>query len=98
MTCAEVSPDVINYHVHYVAIADHTSLLWEMEQRQKQDHHQLLKQQLREAFHMQRHQMHIRHQMVRDSNILLCRVTGVWSALCRKWICKVGVISSSWKN
>ncbi len=40
------------------------SVLWEMEQRQKQDHHQLVKQQLREAFHMQRHQMHVRHQMV----------------------------------
>ncbi|XP_064382334.1 serine/threonine-protein kinase 10-like isoform X2 [Halichondria panicea] len=40
----------------------HTSSLWEMEQRQKQDRHQLLKQQVREAFHMQRHQMHARHQ------------------------------------
>lgn len=42
----------------------HTSSLWEMEQRQKQDRHQLLKQQVREAFHMQRHQMHARHQKV----------------------------------
>ena len=35
---------------------------WEMEQRHKQDQHQMLKQQLREAFHMQRHQMAVRHQ------------------------------------
>lgn len=38
--------------------------LWEMERRHKQENHQLLKQQLREAFHMQRHQMQARHQMV----------------------------------
>ena len=33
-----------------------------MEQRHKQEQHQTLKQQLREAFHMQRHQMAVRHQ------------------------------------
>lgn len=54
---------IIVLTVHYVG---HTSSLWEKEQRQKQDHNQLQKQQLREAFHMQRHQMHIRHQMVRQ--------------------------------
>ena len=43
---------------------DHTNELWEMEQRQKQDKHQMLKQELREAFHMQRHQMRSRHQKV----------------------------------
>lgn len=35
---------------------------WEMEQRHKQEQHQMLKQQVREAFHMQRHQMAVRHQ------------------------------------
>ena len=39
-------------------------MTWEMEQRQKQERHQQLKQQVREAFHMQRHQMHVRHQKV----------------------------------
>ena len=42
----------------------HMNALWEMEQRQKQDRHQQLKQQVREAFHMQRHQMQVRHQKV----------------------------------
>lgn len=47
---------------------DYTNDLWGMEQRQKQDKHQLLKQELREAFHMQRHQMHSRHQKVSSSS------------------------------
>ena len=45
-------------------VVDHMSMLWEMEQRQKQENYQLLKQQVREAFHMQRHQIQVRHQMV----------------------------------
>ena len=44
-----------------------TNAVWEMEQRHKQDRHQQLKQQVREAFHMQRHQMHVRHQKVRPN-------------------------------
>ena len=60
--CQHSGCQVIVLTVQYVG---HTSSLWEKEQRQKQDHNQLQKQQLREAFHMQRHQMHIRHQIVR---------------------------------
>lgn len=64
-TCAEVSVWWCDgYGAIILSLTGHTSMLWEMEQRQKQDSHQLLKQQLREAFHMQRHQMHVRHQMV----------------------------------
>lgn len=49
----------------YVCLcSDYSSMKWEMEQRHKQEYHQLLKHQLREAFHMQRHQMQVRHQMV----------------------------------
>ena len=66
--CVAVSYDVLC--VSGCCVADNTSLLWEMEQRQKQDHHQLLKQQLREAFHMQRHQMHLRHQRVRYCDVM----------------------------
>ena len=53
--------------VFVITCVDHTNELWEMEQRQKQDKHQMLKQELREAFHMQRHQMHSRHQRVKYS-------------------------------
>ena len=77
---------------HYLcSVADHTNELWEMEQRQKQERHQLLKQELREAFHMQRHQMHSRHQKVHYTLIhLFCHmvceqcmcVFGTWFSLC----------------
>lgn len=37
---------------------------WELEKRHLQEQHQLQKQNVREAFHMQRHQMQMRHQKV----------------------------------
>ena len=37
---------------------------WELEKRHKQEQHQLQRQNVREAFHMQRHQMQMRHQKV----------------------------------
>ena len=40
------------------------SELWEMEQQQIQEKHQLLKHQLKEAFFMHRHQMHMKHKKV----------------------------------
>ena len=52
-----------------LSLLERENELWEMERRHKQENHQLLKQELREAFHMQRHQMQARHQMV--SNITL---------------------------
>ena len=44
--------------------------IWELEKKHTQDKHQLLKQQMREAFHMQRHQMQMRHQKVGVVTIL----------------------------
>lgn len=42
------------------------SELWEMEQQQIQEKHQLLKHQLKEAFFMHRHQMHMKHKKVKS--------------------------------
>lgn len=47
-----------------ITITARESELWEMEQQQIQEKHQLLKHQLKEAFYMHRHQMHMKHKKV----------------------------------
>ena len=50
--------------MYVIIIIGKENEVWELEKKHTQDKHQLLKQQMREAFHMQRHQMQMRHQKV----------------------------------
>lgn len=51
-----------------------------MEQQQIQEKHQLLKHQLKEAFYMHRHQMHMKHkkvgQLYNINIVLMCLISG----------------------
>ena len=48
----------------FFLFADHEAELWEMEQRQLHERHQLAKSQLKETFFLQRSQMLNRHKKV----------------------------------
>ena len=53
-----------------ILFAGHEAELWEIEQRQLQDRHQLARTQLKETFFLQRSQMLNRHQKVRQFTFL----------------------------
>lgn len=53
------------YHVGGVSSAEREAALWEMEEHQLQERHQLVKQQLKDQYFLQRHDLLRKHEKVR---------------------------------
>lgn len=57
------------HRVGGVSSADREAALWEMEEHQLQERHQLVKQQLKDQYFLQRHDLLRKHEKVRPGGM-----------------------------
>lgn len=65
-----LSPALCTHHrVGGVSSTDREAALWEMEEHQLQERHQLVKQQLKDQYFLQRHDLLRKHEKVRPGGM-----------------------------
>lgn len=68
------------HHADGMSSTDREAALWEMEEHQLQERHQLVKQQLKDQYFLQRHELLRKHEKVRPGRMLMQHPGGAAAA------------------